>query len=71
MMIPTTKKVPPIAMYATSLTQPKTLPERIIPKQDEAEMKVMIGPIITMRIPRRNTSARKLWPRIAEDDRAF
>ena len=58
--IPMTKKVPPIAMYATSVTQPNTLPERIIPKHDEAEMKVIIGPIISMRIPSRKTSARKL-----------
>jgi hypothetical protein len=57
-MTPATKIIPPRTKYTMSVTQAKTLPDKIVPRQEEKAERVTKGPKITIPIPTKKTTGR-------------
>jgi len=55
---PAMNMIPPRTKYTMSLTHAKTLPDKIVPRQEETADRVTRGPKITMPIPTKKTTGR-------------
>ncbi len=55
---PATNIIPPRTKYTMSVTQAKTCPDKMVPRQDEKAARVTSGPKITIPIPTKKMTGR-------------